>query len=86
MNKKAAVEKHAFHSLVKRKISISNNLFSSKYCNKRYNIKKLFILGKVLVHCEMGISRSSTFVIAYLMWKEKMNLIEAVKKVIKKFY
>jgi len=36
--------------------------------------------GKVLVHCEMGISRSSTFVIAYLMWKEKMNLIEAVKK------
>lgn len=39
--------------------------------------------GKVLIHCEKGISRSSTITIAYLIWKKKMtqqNAFTLVKK------
>ncbi|VDK86254.1 unnamed protein product [Onchocerca ochengi] len=37
--------------------------------------------GKVLIFCGMGISRSATFVIAYLMCVEKMTLRDAYKEV-----
>ncbi|KAK9497059.1 hypothetical protein O3M35_004441 [Rhynocoris fuscipes] len=37
--------------------------------------------GKVLVHCLMGISRSSTLVLAFLMIKRNMSAIDAVTKV-----
>ena len=40
----------------------------------------LFIDGydKVFVHCAAGMSRSPTIVIAYLMWKKKLLLSEAI--------
>ncbi|XP_070707533.1 dual specificity phosphatase 29-like isoform X2 [Pempheris klunzingeri] len=37
--------------------------------------------GKVFVHCAMGISRSSTLVLAYLMIYENMTLVDAIKGV-----
>uniref|UniRef100_A0A8B9JI53 Dual specificity protein phosphatase n=1 Tax=Astyanax mexicanus TaxID=7994 RepID=A0A8B9JI53_ASTMX len=40
--------------------------------------------GKVLVHCIMGMSRSSTLVLAYLMLYHQMPLRSAVQRVVKK--
>lgn len=39
------------------------------------------LLGKVLVHCMMGMSRSATCVLAYLMIARKMTAAEAVRTV-----
>ncbi|KAG7492787.1 hypothetical protein MATL_G00018300 [Megalops atlanticus] len=40
--------------------------------------------GKVLVHCIMGMSRSSTLVLAYLMLYHQLPLYNAIQEVIKK--
>ena len=37
--------------------------------------------GKVLVYCQMGMNRSATVCIAYLIAKKKMKFLEAVKTV-----
>ncbi|XP_053926836.1 dual specificity protein phosphatase 13-like [Cuculus canorus] len=37
--------------------------------------------GKVFVHCAMGISRSATLVLAFLMIHENMTLVDALKAV-----
>ncbi|KAK2837530.1 hypothetical protein Q5P01_014742 [Channa striata] len=34
--------------------------------------------GKVLVHCHVGVSRSATLVLAYLMLKQHLTLVEAI--------
>ncbi|XP_053720800.1 dual specificity phosphatase 29-like [Synchiropus splendidus] len=37
--------------------------------------------ARVLVHCAMGLSRSSTLVLAYLMIHQNMTLVDAIKAV-----
>ncbi|KAL2092243.1 hypothetical protein ACEWY4_012041 [Coilia grayii] len=37
--------------------------------------------GKVLVHCHVGVSRSATVVLAYLMLKQHMTLVDAIMTV-----
>ena len=40
-----------------------------------------FLTGVVLVHCLMGMSRSSTLVLAFLMLRRMMTVTEALKLV-----
>ena len=40
-----------------------------------------FFPGKVLVNCLMGMSRSSTCVLAYLMLRQNMTAVEALTEV-----
>lgn len=40
--------------------------------------------GKVLVHCIMGMSRSSTLVLAYLMIHRHLTLKQALQKLVQK--
>ena len=34
---------------------------------------------KIFVHCAAGMSRSPTIVVAYIMWKKKLSLNNAIK-------
>ncbi|XP_030297362.1 dual specificity protein phosphatase 13 [Sparus aurata] len=40
--------------------------------------------GKVLVHCIMGVSRSATLVLVYLMLRQRLSLRDALKSVVQK--
>lgn len=41
----------------------------------------LYSIDKVLVHCVMGRSRSATLVLAYLMMKHSLSVVDAIEQV-----
>lgn len=65
--------------------STSSDLLS--YFDETYEfIREGLIRGAVVVHCQMGLSRSATVVIAYLMKKYRIGYREALDKVRAKRY
>lgn len=40
-----------------------------------------FVVDKVLVHCVMGRSRSATLVLAYVMMKHNLTVVDAIEHV-----
>lgn len=74
---------HSFH------YTDSNTVMFLRHLNTRvclFTTFPVFILptGKVLVHCIMGVSRSSTLVLAYLMLHQRFTLRAAIHHVIQR--
>lgn len=71
---------------------IDEGISSGGMCSHNITVKKVpshfmpvtnphlenFLLGRVLVHCFMGVSRSATCALAFLMIKRGMSLAEAL--------
>ena len=72
------------NAFIHKTIDIDDDYESNIIC---YFKECLLFMGgydKVFVHCAAGMSRSATIVVAYLMWKRKLSLNEAIKFVKKK--
>ena len=69
---------HLYDVLSKQDLSKSDALFVSCTALPVLSIlNELNVNNKIFVHCQAGISRSATNVIAYLMAREDMSLKEA---------
>lgn len=59
--------------------------FGGQQIEKYFSQTNAFIDGNIAnniyIHCQMGVSRSATIVIAYLMWKMRMSLDNAIQYV-----
>ena len=67
------------HEFIHKSIDVDDDFRTNIICHFKECI--LFIEGKdkIFVHCAAGMSRSPTIVIAYIMWKRKLRLNEAIR-------
>jgi hypothetical protein len=74
-----------FLNIIVKSYPIEDNHFQNpfKYYDSIYNDTEIALSNnkRVYIHCEKGISRSATIVIAYLMKKNKWNLENALNYV-----
>ena len=53
---------------------------SKEFKNTCLWVEKALKQGNVLIHCFGGVSRSSTFVLAYLIWSQKKSYVESLSQ------
>jgi protein-tyrosine phosphatase len=71
----AEVRRGNVHNVIRKNLKFNFLFFFFFVIFSRQN------LGKVLVHCMVGMSRSATSVLAYLMISRKMSAAEAIRTV-----
>jgi len=72
------------NAFIHKTIDIDDDYESNIICYFKECLLFMDGYDKVFVHCAAGMSRSATIVVAYLMWKRKLSLNEAIKFVKKK--
>ena len=67
------------NAFIHKTIDIDDDYESNIICYFKECLLFMDGYDKVFVHCAAGMSRSATIVVAYLMWKRKLSLNEAIK-------
>ena len=70
---------------IKAKEEETQNLISAFVPAIKF-IEEAINIGRVLVHCQDGVSRGATIVLAYLIWKKGWSLSTAFKYVKQRRY
>ena len=67
------------HEFIHKSIDVDDDFRTNIICHFKECISFIEGKDKIFVHCAAGMSRSPTIVIAYIMWKKKLRLNEAIK-------
>ena len=67
------------HEFIHKSIDVDDDFRTNIICHFKECISFIEGKDKIFVHCAAGMSRSPTIVIAYIMWKRKLRLNEAIK-------
>ena len=67
------------HEFIHKSIDVDDDFRTNIICHFKECISFIEGKDKIFIHCAAGMSRSPTIVIAYIMWKRKLRLNEAIK-------
>ena len=67
------------HEFIHKSIDVDDDFRTNIICHFKECISFIEGKDKIFVHCAAGMSRSPTIVIAYIMWKRKLRLNEAIR-------
>ena len=67
------------HEFIHKSIDVDDDFRTNIICHFKECISFIEGKDKIFIHCAAGMSRSPTIVIAYIMWKKKLRLNEAIK-------
>ena len=70
---------YSHHEFIHKSIDVDDDFRTNIICHFKECISFIEGKDKIFVHCAAGMSRSPTIVIAYIMWKKKLRLNEAIK-------